>query len=276
MPCVCNVKIRCGKSNKAGKKDFVRMPADIAGGMKIKISEVKNQQRSISTPAKTVDENLAPMVISSGSTVVIIALLSLSFGVKKMEFKNVRLTKICDLKPHPKNPRVHPDSALSKLVKSINKFGFTNPVLVSKDGFILAGHARCKAAQKAGIEEVPAIFLDLEGADADAYLIADNKIQEETDWDKDLLAELIKDLQTLDFDVSFTGFEPPEIDQIMTSVHNKDSQEDDFDVDAALEEESFVKPGDLWHLGKHRLMCGDATKAEDVAILMNGKMQIWS
>ena len=84
-----------------------------------------------------------------------------------MEFKQVKLVKISDLKEHPKNPRVHPKSALDKLVKSISEFGFTNPVLVSKDGFILAGHARCKAAKQAGIEEVPAIFLDLEGAKAE-------------------------------------------------------------------------------------------------------------
>ena len=91
-----------------------------------------------------------------------------------MELNQVKLVKIDELKPHPKNPRIHPDSALDKLIKSMDKFGFTNPILASKDGIILAGHARCKAAKKAGIDEVPVIFLDLEGSDADAYLIADN------------------------------------------------------------------------------------------------------
>jgi DNA modification methylase len=188
-----------------------------------------------------------------------------------MEFNQVKNVKIKDLKPHPKNPRVHPDSALDKLMKSIGQFGFTNPVLASKDGIILAGHARCKAAQKAGIEEVPVIFLDLEGADADAYLIADNKIQEETSWEKETLADLIKELQGLDYDVSFTGFSPPEIDELFTQLHAKDVNEDDFDVEEALKEPTMSKQGDLWLLGKHRLLCGDATKAEDIKRLMDGK-----
>jgi DNA modification methylase len=188
-----------------------------------------------------------------------------------MEFNQVKSVKIKDLKPHPKNPRVHPDSALDKLMKSIGQFGFTNPVLASKDGIILAGHARCKAAQKAGIEEVPVIFLDLEGADADAYLIADNKIQEETSWEKETLADLIKELQGLDYDVSFTGFSPPEIDELFTQLHAKDVNEDDFDVEEALKEPAMSKQGDLWLLGKHRLLCGDSTKAETYDVLMDGK-----
>jgi DNA modification methylase len=188
-----------------------------------------------------------------------------------MEFNQVKSVKIKDLKPHPKNPRVHPDSALDKLMKSIGQFGFTNPVLASKDGMILAGHARCKAAQKAGIEEVPVIFLDLEGADADAYLIADNKIQEETSWEKETLADLIKELQGLDYDVSFTGFSPPEIDELFTQLHAKDVNEDDFDVEEALKEPAMSKQGDLWLLGKHRLLCGDSTKAETYDVLMDGK-----
>jgi DNA modification methylase len=188
-----------------------------------------------------------------------------------MEFNQVKSVKIKDLKPHPKNPRVHPDSALDKLMKSIGQFGFTNPVLASKDGIILAGHARCKAAQKSGIEEVPVIFLDLEGADADAYLIADNKIQEETSWEKETLADLIKELQGLDYDVSFTGFSPPEIDELFTQLHAKDVNEDDFDVEEALKEPTMSKQGDLWLLGKHRLLCGDSTKSETYDVLMDGK-----
>ena len=188
-----------------------------------------------------------------------------------MEFNQVKKMKIKELKPHPKNPRVHPKSALSKLVKSIEKFGFTNPVLVSKDGYILAGHARCKAAEEAGIEEVPAIFLDLEGADADAYLIADNRIQEETDWDVALLKELVDDLQDSNFDIEFTGFDPPELDELFNQLHDKDIEDDDFDVDGALEEESFVKLNDIWLLGRHRLLCGDATNPDDMTRLMDGK-----
>ncbi|MDF2672428.1 MAG: modification methylase [Clostridiales bacterium] len=184
-------------------------------------------------------------------------------------FNQVKLIKIKDLKPHPKNPRVHPKSALNKLIKSINEFGFTNPILVSKDGFILAGHARCKAAEQAGIEEVPAIFLDLEGVKADAYLIADNKIQEETDWNKELLADLIKDLQSLDYDTSFTGFDPPEIDALFNELYPKGVKEDGFDK--PLPETPITKPGDIWILGRHRLICGDSIKLETYTALMDGK-----
>ena len=188
-----------------------------------------------------------------------------------MDFNQVKSVKIADLKPHPKNPRVHPDSALDELMKSIGKYGFTNPVLASKDGIILAGHARCKAAKKAGLDEVPVIFLDLDGADADAYLIADNKIQEETSWEKESLAELIKDLQAIDFDVSFTGFDAPEIDMLFSQVHDKDIKEDDFDVEKALKEDPISKQGDLWLLGRHRLLCNDSTNPESYETLMEGK-----
>lgn len=188
-----------------------------------------------------------------------------------MEFNQIKKVKIKDLKPHPKNPRIHPKSALDKLIKSIGQFGFTNPVLVSRDGFILAGHARCKAAAEAGIEEVPAIFLDLEGANADAYLIADNKIQEETAWNEALLAELIKDLQALDYDVSFTGFEPPEIEELFNNLHDKEIKEDNFNIDEALTENPISKQGDVWLLGRHRLVCGDSTLPETYIKLMESK-----
>lgn len=188
-----------------------------------------------------------------------------------MEFNQVKRMKIKDLKPHPKNPRVHPKSALDKLIKSIEKFGFTNPVLVSKDGFILAGHARCKAAEEAGIDEVPVIFLELEGADADAYLIADNRIQEETDWDVALLKDLIDDLKESNFDIEFTGFDPPELDELFSELHNKDVKEDDFDVDEVLKEPAISRLGDLWLLGRHRLICGDSTAEETYKLLMDGK-----
>lgn len=187
-----------------------------------------------------------------------------------MEIKQVRID---ELKEHPKNPRVHPDSALDKLVRSIKEYGWTNPVLVSKDGYVLAGHARCKAAQKAGLEEVPVVFLDLEGERADAYLIADNKIQEETDWDLPKLADLLSELDNSMFDVSLTGFEAAEIDELFSEVHDKDVQDDEFDADEALGEieNPVSQQGDIWLLGKHRLICGDSTNPETYEKLMDGK-----
>lgn len=141
-----------------------------------------------------------------------------------MEVKMVRTGK---LKPHPRNPRIHPNSAIEKLEVSIREFGWTNPILVSADGYILAGHARLKAAKKAGIEEVPVIYLPLSGTEAEAYMIADNKLQEETFWDftqlKQMLPELIKSDVVA---VLAAGFEGPEIDNILKK----------------FEEEPFIQP----------------------------------
>ena len=183
---------------------------------------------------------------------------------------NLKTVKIAELKPHPKNPRQHPDSAIAKLTRSIQEFGWTNPVLVSKDGFVLAGHARLKAAENAGITEVPVIQLDLEGAKADAYLIADNKTQDLTDWDLPLLKDLLQELDTGEFDLTVTGFDTDEIEGLMTQFHvPEDGLTDDDEVPEP--QESICKPGDLWVLGQHRLLCGDATVITHVERLMDGQ-----
>jgi len=181
----------------------------------------------------------------------------------------VKTVKISELKPHPKNPRVHPDSAIDKLVRSIKEFGWTNPILVSADGYILAGHARLKAAEKAGIEEVPVIYLPLEGAKAEAYLIADNRLQDETDWDYEKLKDLLQELDTGEFDIELTGFDIDEIEDLITQLHIPEEVTEDEVPEPP--EEAITKPGNLWLLGRHRLLCGDATKKEDVERLMDGK-----
>jgi len=156
-----------------------------------------------------------------------------------MEIKTV---KISELKPHPKNPRVHPDSAIEKLERSIKEFGWTNPILVSKDGYILAGHARLKAAEKAGFEEVPVIYLPLEGAKAEAYLIADNRLQDETDWDLPKLKDLLQELDTGELDLELTGFGMDEIEELMTQFHIPEEKKEnkrkvEFKPDFTLEPE---------------------------------------
>ena len=183
-----------------------------------------------------------------------------------MEVKKVDIKK---LKPHPKNPRVHPDSAIEKLERSIKEFGWTNPILVSADGYILAGHARLKAAEKAGISEVPVIYLPLEGAKAEAYLIADNRLQDETDWDYEKLKDLLQDLDTGELDLEITGFDMEEIEDLITQFHVPEEIIEDEVPEPP--DEPITKPGDLWILGRHRLLCGDATKKEDVERLMDGK-----
>jgi ParB-like chromosome segregation protein Spo0J len=127
----------------------------------------------------------------------------------------VKTVKISELKPHPKNPRIHPDSAIEKLERSIKEFGWTNPILVSADGYVLAGHARLKAAEKAGISEVPVIYLSLEGVKAEAYMIADNRLQEDTLWDDEVLAELLADISKNDIDMLLTGFEAKEFEKLL-------------------------------------------------------------
>ena len=184
-----------------------------------------------------------------------------------MEIKTV---KINELKPHPKNPRVHPDSAIDKLVRSIKEYGWTNPVLVSADGYVLAGHARLKAAEKAGIEEVPVIYLPLEGAKADAYLIADNRLQDETDWDYEKLEDLLQELDAGEFDLELTGFDMDEIEDLMTQFHVPGEIVEDEAPEPP--EEPITKPGDLWLLGRHRLLCGDSIDQTVVAKLMENQL----
>ena len=186
----------------------------------------------------------------------------------------VKTVKISELRPHPKNPRVHPDSAIEKLERSIKEFGWTNPILVSADGYILAGHARLKAAEKAGISEVPVIYLPLEGAKAEAYLIADNRLQDETDWDYEKLKDLLQDLDTGEFDIELTGFDVDEIEELIAQLAPEESEveEDDFDPEENIPEIPVTQPGEIWILGRHRLLCGDATKPDDVSRLTEGKI----
>jgi len=155
-----------------------------------------------------------------------------------MEIKTV---KINEIKPHPKNPRVHPDSAIDKLVRSIKEYGWTNPVLVSADGYVLAGHARLKAAEKAGIEEVPVIYLPLEGEKAEAYLIADNRLQDETDWDYEKLIDLLQELDTGEFDLELTGFDMDEIEELIAKI-SPTEQEKKEEAAKTLTERFIVPP----------------------------------
>lgn len=126
--------------------------------------------------------------------------------------------EISKLKPFPGNPRIHPASAVEKIINSIEKFGWTNPILASKDGYILAGHARLKAAEWSGIKEVPVIYLPLEGEKAKAYLLADNRLREDTQWDYKRLRELLLEIQEEDLDILLaTGFDEQRTETIVES-----------------------------------------------------------
>ena len=142
------------------------------------------------------------------------------------------------------------------------------PVIVNSDMTIIGGHQRVSVLSDLGYEEIDCIVIDIDKQKEKALNIALNKITGE--WNKELLADLIADLQDSDFDVSFTGFEPPEIEQLFNSVHDKKVTEDDFDIDAELEKPAVAKMGDVWTLGRHRLVVGDSTLPETYDVLMAG------
>ena len=171
---------------------------------------------------------------------------------------------------YARNARTHSKEQILQLRSSLREFGFINPVLCDKDFNIIAGHGRIMAAKEEGIAEVPCVFVEhLTEAQRRAYILADNRLAMNAGWDADMLSVELADLQGADFDLSLLGFDDKELEKLMGA--DGEVEDDDFDVDKALEEEPFVKSGDLWRLGNHRLLCGDSTKPEDVARLMDGK-----
>jgi DNA modification methylase len=192
--------------------------------------------------------------------------------MKPSKAKNLQITyrPIESLIPYARNSRTHSDAQVAQIAASIKEFGWTNPVLIDAEGGIIAGHGRIMAGRKLGITEAPCIVLDgLTEAQRRAYVIADNKLALNAGWDIDLLKIELGDLQALDFDLSLTGFDPGELGNLLA-----DKTEGLTDPDAVPE--TPVNPvtvlGDVWLMGKHRLMCGDSTVATDVeALLANVK-----
>ncbi|MCK9329443.1 MAG: site-specific DNA-methyltransferase [Candidatus Cloacimonetes bacterium] len=182
----------------------------------------------------------------------------------------MELVDIDKLIPYVNNARTHSPEQINKLRASLREFGFINPVIIDDKFNIVAGHGRVMAAQAEGIKEVPCVYVDyLTEAQKKAYILADNRMAMDAGWDEEMLRVELEALQDMAFDLSMTGFDDKELaDLFKTDEHVED---DDFDLDAALEKAAFVKKGDIWTVGRHRLMCGDATSAEDVAKLMDGK-----
>ena len=175
-----------------------------------------------------------------------------------------------DLLPADYNPRkdLKPgDAEYEKLKRSIEQFGYVEPVIWNQTtGRVVGGHQRLKVLMDMGMTEVDCVVVAMEEEKEKARNIALNKIS--GDWDKDKLALLIADLQGADFDVSLTGFEPAEIDALFKDTLKDGVKDDDFDVGAELAQPTMTKPGDIWTLGRHRLICGDSTKAETYDLLM--------
>lgn len=182
----------------------------------------------------------------------------------------MQLVPIDRLIPYINNARTHSPEQINKLRASLREFGFINPVIIDRDFNVIAGHGRIFAAKEEGIKEVPCVLVDyLTEAQKKAYIIADNRMAMDAGWDEELLRVEIEALQAEAFDLSLTGFDEVEIAGLFGD--DSDVQEDDFDVDEELEKPTFSKSGDVWTLGRHRLVCGDSTKAETFDTLMQGR-----
>ena len=173
----------------------------------------------------------------------------------------MQLVPITKLVPYVNNARTHSPEQINKLRSSLREFGFINPVIIDRDYGVIAGHGRILAAKEEGIAEVPCVFADhLTEAQKKAYIIADNRMAMDAGWDEELLRVEIESLQAADFDPLLTGFDEKELSKLFDD--GIEAEEDDFDVDAELQKPTFSKPGDVWTLGRHRLICGDSTKEE--------------
>ena len=181
----------------------------------------------------------------------------------------MNLVDVDKLIPYVNNARTHSKEQINKLRASIREFGFINPVIIDRDYNVIAGHGRILASQEEGIDKVPCVFVDyLTDAQKKAYIIADNRMALDADWDEELLKIEIESLRDEDFDLSFTGFDESELLDLFGDDSKGKVEDDNFDLSSALEKASFVEKGDVWTVGKHRLMCGDATSKEDVQTLM--------
>lgn len=176
------------------------------------------------------------------------------------------------LRPAAYNPRKKlkaGDKEYEKIKSSIQEFGYVEPIIVNFDMTVIGGHQRLTVLKDLGYTEVQCVVVHIEDeTKVKALNIALNKITGA--WNEQLLADLIVDLQTAEFNTDFTGFEAPEIEQLFSKVHNKEVKEDDFDVDAELQKPTMSRSGDVWLLGRHRLICGDSTLPETYTTLMNG------
>ncbi|RSI30217.1 DNA modification methylase [Streptococcus sanguinis] len=180
---------------------------------------------------------------------------------------------IDSLKPAAYNPRKKlkkGDKEYEKIKKSIVEFGYVDPIIVNFDGTVIGGHQRLTVLSDLGYKEVQCVQVRIDDENkVKALNVALNKITGA--WNEELLADLMVDLQDADFNLDLTGFEAPEIDQLFSKVHNKEVKEDDFDVDGELTKPTISKQGDIWHLGKHRVICGDSTKPETYQLLLEDK-----
>ncbi|GHU73413.1 methyltransferase [Clostridia bacterium] len=177
-----------------------------------------------------------------------------------------------EIKPFKNNAKEHPKAQIAQIRASIEAFSMNDPICIDENNTIIEGHGRVLALREMGAETVPCIRLThLTEPQKRAYILAHNKLTLNTGFDTDTLLQEFDFLRDAEFDVQLTGFSDEELQELFNGKLDGEVTDDDFDVDKALEEAPFVQPGDLWQLGRHRLLCGDATKPNDTALLMNGK-----
>ena len=180
----------------------------------------------------------------------------------------MQLVPVAKLVPYQNNARTHSKEQINKLRASIREFGFVNPVIIDRDFNVIAGHGRIAAAREENIAEVPCVFVDhLTEAQKKAYILADNRMALDAGWDEDMLRVELEALEEMGYDLSLTGFDEKELAALFPA---EEAKEDDFDVDAELQKPTFTKAGDVWTLGRHRLVCGDSTDPAVYAVLMDG------
>ncbi len=180
----------------------------------------------------------------------------------------MELVDIDKLIPYVNNARTHSKDQITKLRSSLREFGFINPVIIDKDYNVLAGHGRIMAAKEEKMSDVPCVFVEhLTDAQKKAFILADNRLALDAGWDDELLAIEMQELQDLGFDLALTGFDEIELADIFD---DSEAKEDNFDVEAELNKPCFSKEGDVWHLGKHTVICGDSTLPATFEKLMGG------
>ena len=183
---------------------------------------------------------------------------------------NIETIAVDLLIPYARNSRTHSDEQVAQIAASIREFGFTNPVLIDGQDGIIAGHGRVLGARKLGMSDVPCIRLaHLSEAQKRAYVIADNKLALNAGWDEKMLALELQDLQGMDFDLSLTGFLGNEIDELLAELDATPEGETDADETPEVQAEAVSVIGDVWQLGKHRVMCGDSTSIDAVEALID-------
>jgi DNA modification methylase len=188
---------------------------------------------------------------------------------RKLEWRNIG-----EIIPYARNSRTHSEEQVAQIAASIKEFGWTNPVLIDEENGIIAGHGRLAAARKLGHTEIPVIELTgLTEAQKRAYVIADNKLALNAGWDTEMLVNELRDLEGMDIDLTLTGFSTDELDDMLAVKEEGLTDEDDVPTPP---EEPITKPGDIWVLGKHRLMCGDSTSIDHLERLCDGQaVDMW-